>query len=148
MDPKKLLARFTSEAGELIDFLENPDAPLANQLPPQLIEEIERLEKQLREMHDQTKEIFQKANIDIQQLKKEALESSNLSPRDQRLFERAEQVKDHASNTQKALAQAIKNEGPTHKSSKAKKKHKPEKDKKDRRKLFKPLGEDKNWIPL
>ncbi len=148
MDPKELLARFTSEAGELIDLLENSDTPIAHKLSPELLEEIEQLEKQLKEVHDQTRDLFQKANIDIQQLKKEALESSNLSPRDQRLFERAQQVKEHAAHTQKALKKAIESEGPAPKPRKAKTKHKESKDKKERRKLFKPLGEDKNWIPL
>lgn len=142
MNPKELLALLTSELAELLELAEDPNASLANRLTPEVIEKIEQLDKQVKTLKEEAIEALQKDDLDIQQLKKERLESSDLSPRDRRLLERVQQVENHAHHVQQSLSKTIENAKPDKSRSKR------HKDKKDRRKLFKPLGEDKNWIPL
>lgn len=107
--------------------------------------DIDLLKKTLIDFYDVQREVFNKAQIDIDSLTNETLESSDLDPKDRQLLERTFDMEREV----QALKTAYSPKG------RKKKKKGQQGDNaneaqqiRERRKLFKTIGGDKKWIPL
>jgi hypothetical protein len=92
-------------------------------------------------MKSHLQETFQEAHIDVESVTKEIIESPYTDPKNKQLLKRAKDIEQDARTLQLAYSKALER-------GKGRKKSKHPKGSKERRKLFKPLGGDKNWLPL
>jgi hypothetical protein len=146
MEKKPSLDQLLVEMSEILKIIQNQEGPISQNLTPEVVVNLEILESAIPIFSQYQQETFKEANIDIEHLVKDTLESSNTDPRTRQLLKRAKDIEKDARILQLAYSKAIER-------GKGRKQVKRSTDTnkqqlKERRKLFKPLGGDKNWIPL
>ncbi|KIC71165.1 hypothetical protein DB44_EN00020 [Candidatus Protochlamydia amoebophila] len=133
-----------SQITEILHKIQNHDGSISNNLTPQIIEEIERLESAIALFNDVNQKTFQDANIDVENLKIDSSRSHMISDKDKRVLKQAQEIEKDAKKLQFAFSKIMERGQKV-----SVKKEDPLKQKiKERRKRFKPLGGDKNWIPM
>ena len=142
--PKHTLEDLFSTINETLEIIQNHKGPI--NMTPELLGDIDKLEAVVADFKENNQILFETLDIDIQNAKKEVLESTNIRSSDKQLIKRSEDIEKEARVIKHALSKA---------KSKIRGKHSQNlsssgenKQKKERRKLFKPLGGDKTWIPL
>lgn len=128
------------QLNEMIQLIQNHKGPIAPNITPKVLADIKSLEETIHLFTEINETAFPTTPEDL----KQSLESSTLNPKDKQLIQRAENIANDAKNLQLVLSKAIERGKKKRKGSKKNL----SKYNQERRKLFKPLGEDKNWIPL
>lgn len=142
-DTQASLDRLLSEVGDLLQIIQKIDSPL--NITPEIATQIKQFEKAFGMIDEIYQENFNQTLPDIEKLKEEVIDSdSNLPQKEKQFFNRAKLIERDARKLQLAYSKAL---------ERGKKSGAPENDaarqkRKERRKLFKPLGGDRNWIPL
>jgi len=142
----------------------NPFLPLLNQLveimnviqnhkdglvpiPKELADELKRLEKEFALINESAKEFMKNIDKDFNTLRIETMHFPDIPENDKKTFERAVKVGRDAEILKAEVGKLRKKAGPS-KTKKMKSSENDDSKIKERRKRFKPLGTDKNWIPL
>ncbi len=145
MENKNRIDLLLFQVAEIIQVIQNHKGPIAENISPSLLEDIEKLEKTFAQFNELSEKSFKESHIDIEQLRTETVRSTNTSAKDKQLLQRAKNIERDARKLQLSLSKAMergKRQGATTHQDPLKRKIK------ERRKLFKPLGGDRNWIPL
>lgn len=131
------------QIAEMMQTIQKNKGSFSNRLTPEILGKIERLELIFAALQEIDQRILDTVGVDMQRLGIETLHSTEISSQDKQLLQRAQALENDARQLQTAVSNAIgKRKDAKRKGSSTKKKIK------ERRKLFKPLGENKNWIPL
>lgn len=139
MKKKNPLDHLLMEMTEMIQLIQNHRGKISANITPQVLKKIENLEQALAVFEEANQRAFQEAGLDIERLKNETLESP-VESREKNLLQRAEMIASDARSLQLVLSREMK-QG-------QKKPRKGASNLNQRKKLFKPLGGDANWIPL
>lgn len=147
MNEKNPLEPMLAKMVELMEAIQQHKGPL-NEISPEFIKEIEQLEQRLNALNTTAQGHLAEVSIDPETIRIDTMLSGQLSDRDKRVFERATRIGRDAKLFKIELDKAIKKgrqkaETKTGSSNTASKEQI-----KERRKRFKPIGGDKNWIPL
>lgn len=135
------------QVSEMIQMIQNHKGPISGNITPRVLEELELLEKTVVYFNDVNQQAFKDSHIDMERLEKETMHSPTISSKDKQLLLRAKDIERDARNLQLAFSKAIER-GKRGQKGKMTTKAPSRQKIKERRKLFKPLGGDKNWIPL
>jgi hypothetical protein len=135
-----------SQIGDLLSQIQNNQTPLTGDVPPEVMKEVDRLEKQIGLFCEMTEKVIQDSGIDIHQLQQEARNSSNIKAKDKRILERAKQIELDAKNIHFRLSAALNRDKGKKTPSSGESDRK--KQIKERRKKYKSIGGDRGWIPL
>lgn len=147
MDEKKSENKSMNHAlmqiGEMVQMIQNLEGPI--NVNPELIKELDGLKEAFALINEVTEKLVEKAG-----LKDEMSNSDDLSDRNKPLLvQRAKTIEKDARTLKTAYSKALEREQdqepskpPTPESIERSQKRR------ERRKLFKPLGGDKTWIPL
>lgn len=147
MENNPSLDHLLMQVGEMIEMIQNHKGPISSNITPRVLANMDLLEEAVGFINELNQKAFELAGID-EKLKKETLESSSIKSKDKYLIERAENITRDARSLQLALSKAAER-GRGKKKTKVPPKTAANKyNIKERRKLFKPLGGDKTWIPL
>lgn len=144
--------QFGNFFSQIIDFMnavQRHDGPL-KELTPELKKEIDNLETEFNRLYADAKQCIEEATIDPKTLRIETMRSSEVPAENKRMFDRAKQVERDIKALNTEMKKVTKN-------SKAQKdplkggkpgKGATKQEIKERRKRFKPIGGDKDWLPL
>jgi signal transduction protein with GAF and PtsI domain len=137
--PEPTLENLLEQINKTLEIIQNHQDPI--NLSPELLKDIDKLETAVAQFKEDSQELFQLLDIDIEDWKEELLESHQVRSSDKQLIKRAEDIEKEARVMKLALARNR---------ERGNKKTQRDADKqiKERRKLFKPMGGDKKWIPL
>lgn len=132
------------QVAELLKKIQEHQGPISENVTPRVLEEIERLENAVALFEEANRNTLQEAGIDMEALRMQASRSTAISPKDKQVLQRAREIEKEAKNLQFAFSKVI---------QRGKQVSAPLQDPlkqqiKERRKRFKPLGGNKNWIPL
>ena len=141
MKDKNPIDLLLKQIGDILDGIQSYQGPIG-EVSPQILEEVGRLEKAIALFEETNNKTFQEANIDINTLKNQTLQSHHTSPQKRQQLEKAQTLEKDAKRLQHALIQIL-----------AKRKLEDVKGSntqqiRERRKRFKRVGGNKNWIPL
>lgn len=142
-DTQASLDRLLSEVGDLLQIIQKIDSPL--NITPEIAAQVKQLEKAFGMIDEIYQQKFHETLPDIDKLKEEASSAeSNLPQKEKQFFNRAQLIERDARKLQLTYSKALERgkKSSTSENDAAKQKRK------ERRKLFKPLGGDRNWIPL
>ncbi len=128
-----------------MEILQNHEGSI--QITPDLLTDIEKLEAATTDFKETSQELFDLLDIDSEGYKKEVLESTTTRSSDKQLIRRAEDIAQEARVMKLALSKAIERGRGTRREKLPSQKGDKQQIK-ERRKLFKSLGGDKNWLPL
>lgn len=131
---------------EILEFIRNNKIPLT-EMPNELRECLSKISEKLAILKNANAEIAQLVNIKPDNLRVEAMLSPNLTDKEKRVLERAEQVSRDTKSLVSALEQKEKSNRPP-KQQNIKNKSDSTQNPNARKKKLKPLGSDKGWIPL
>jgi hypothetical protein len=142
---EKMLAQIV----ELMETIQKNKEPLKG-ITPELMKEIEQLEAQLAEANKTAQKLLKENSIDPKATRIDAMLSKQIPAKEKRAFERATKItrdtKILKNEIDKTLAKKkLKN---SRNLANTKKTDVNKKQIKERRKRFKAIGGDKNWIPL
>lgn len=143
MKEKNPLDHLLTELGDMLQKIQEHQGPISQNLSPELLSNLDRLEKALSIFEEINQQSCQAAGIDIEQLKTEMARSTQIPDKDKTLLTRAKQIERDARTTHarySMIAALSQQEG--------KRKKKETQKLKQRKKKFKPLGSNKGWIPL
>ncbi len=146
MEQRAQLNLLLSQIAEMLEAIQKPQKPLSGTDNPRILRELEWLETSLQTLNQCQEEVFRDANLDINQATKEILESPAANSSDKQLLKRAQEIQRDATALHLALSKAIQKDKGRKKTRAVNGNTKEQM--KERRKLFKPLGGDKTWIPL
>ncbi len=141
MDDRAALDQHLVIIGDLVQKIKNHKGPL--NMTPYLKDQLDRLKMALELVKIANTQMFKDAGIDIEKHVREGLNSPKISERDKNLLRRSKQIEQDARRLQLAYSKAL--ERTTDKEKKA---QTTTQKKRQRRKLFKPLGGNKDWLPL
>ena len=131
----------------LLKKIEDHKGPIQQNLTPAVWAELDRLERSLELFQNTNEKVYEEANIDFIKLEHEVMASSAVAEEDKKVLRESKELMVHAKMLQNAYAQILQSSKKV--SRKKKKAVDPlKKAMKNRRKQFKRLGGDKNWIPL
>lgn len=130
-----------STINETLAAIQNHKGPI--NLTPELLADITQLEAAVTDFKETSDELFELFDVDIQSLKQEILESPTVRSGEKQLIKQAEDIERDARVLKLALSKSKGRGKDRNKQSDAGKQ-----ELKERRKLFKPLGGDKKWLPL
>ena len=147
MEKKPSLDHLLMQISEMLETIENQEGSISKNLTPEVLTKLDILESAVPIFLQHQRETFKEANIDIEHLIQDTLESSDSNPKNRQLLKRAKAIEKDARTLQLAFSKAIER-GSGRKKTKRLSKDVNKQQLKERRKLFKPLGGDKNWIPL
>lgn len=139
--PKPTLEDLFSVINETLEIIQNHKGPI--HLTPELLADIDKLGALVADFKENNQLLFEILDIDIESAKKEILESPNIRSSDKQLIQRSKDIEREARVLKLALSKAKSKERGKDRQSQG-----GTKEQKERRKLFKPLGGDKNWLPL
>lgn len=114
------------------------------QITPELQEDIQKLRRATGELKEDVEDLFKGMDVDITALQKEVLESDDVRVSDKQMIIQAMDLQKE-SEVFKAAMKSKK------KSSKSSSRSKDKRDKrlvKERKKMFKAIGGDQQWIPM
>lgn len=141
---KNPLEALLIQAAQLMERLRTHQGSISANLTPEVMAELQRLEKNMAAMYELNVRTFEEAHIDLDELKSKTIHSPEIPLEDKELFLRGREIEREARRLQADYAKAI--QAAQTEKEPAKSSH--QKKMKDRRNRFKPLGGDKNWIPL
>lgn len=130
---------------ETMQLIQNPSGVM--NITPELLADIDKFEAAIANLTDNSQALFDLAGIDSESYKKEILESPQVRSSDKQLIKRAEDTAQEAYVMKLALSKSIARGKERKKRETLHSKH-GDKQMKERRKLFKPLGGDQKWLPL
>ena len=142
------MERLLAEISELIDMIVNhkgPIIPLKN--PKEVSEEIEKARVIMDAINDFLDDSHQSSD-DMETLAKRKLESSEVSNNEKQLLRHSLEVGQEAKVLQSAFALSLKRRKKSKLNKMDDQSTANKKQIKERRKLFKTIGGDKNWIPM
>ncbi|CUI16015.1 hypothetical protein PNK_0381 [Candidatus Protochlamydia naegleriophila] len=143
MKEKNPIEPLLAQVADLIKRIQEHQGPISDNITPRVLEEIERLENAVALFEEVNQKTLQEADIDIEALRMNASRSAVLSDKDKQVLQRAREIEKDAKSLQFAFSKVIE------RGKKAAPVQDPLKQQiKERRKRFKPLGGNKNWIPL
>ena len=133
-----------SAISNLIQLFYDKDAPLNPKAD--ISKEVKELGRLVGSIKEQIEIIAKETNIDPEKAVKELQEEPNINTNQKQFFKRIDDIKTEGQVILDAITavQEKKGSGASH----HKEKSSPEKQGKERRKLFKSIGSDKKWIPL
>lgn len=140
MRDKNPIEPLLNQVGDLLHKIQTYDKPL-DTIPPEILKELEVLEKSFRRFQDLNQQALDQAQIDIGALKQKTISpNSQIATQDKQVIEKSIIMERDAEQMRRYLIQVLKN----------RQSQEPAKDKsiKERRKKYKPLGGDKGWIRL
>lgn len=159
MEKNRSLDYLLMQVGEIISTIQNSKGKV--DVTNEWVEkDLEYIENTIRTLIQYYKENLQKANVTPEQLTQEALESPNTTPREKNLLQRTQEIEEDAILIQSAIAKGLERQKERKKSKPSTTKEaakgkgnkeeiaKHKKEMKERRKLFKSIGGDKNWKPV
>jgi hypothetical protein len=132
--------------GELLKLIPQHQGPISQNVSPEILNELERLELAMAQFEELNKQTFKNADIDIENLKAETINSDKIVPKQKQLLKKSQEIQREAKQLQAQYAQVI--EKSKVKSQASRERDPLKKEMKDRKKKYKPLGGDKNWIPI
>ncbi len=141
MENQNRLDHLLTEMAEMIQLIQNHRGTISANITPQVLKKIEDLEQALAIFEEINKQAFEEAGVDRERLKTEKLESLDVPSEEKNLLQRANRIASDARNLQLILSREMRQ-------GRQKKFRKRSSGMKERKKLFKPLGGDANWIPL
>ncbi len=144
MQEKNPIEPLLAQVADLIKMIQEHQGPISDKITPRVLEEIERLENAVALFEEVNQKTLQEANIDIEELRMNASRSTALSSKDKQVLQRAREIEKDAKNLQFAFSKVIERG----KKAAASIQDPLKQQIKERRKRFKPLGGNKNWIPL
>ncbi|WP_068467178.1 hypothetical protein [Candidatus Protochlamydia phocaeensis] len=148
MRDKNQIESLLTQVADLINMIQNHTGPISDNISSRVLEEIERLEKAIALFDEINRKSLEEANIDIERLRMEFARSPLITPKDKQLMQRARDIERDAKNLQLAFSKVIER-GQSSSAALEKAAKDPLKQQiKERRKRFKPLGGNKNWIPM
>lgn len=118
---------------------------ITQNITPETLNELEKLEAAMAKFEELNKATFQNANIEIDKLRRETLDSDKITPKQKQLLKKSQEIEKEARNLQAQYAYIVaqsKGKMPTARTESQKKTIK------DRRNRYKPIGGDKKWIPI
>lgn len=128
------------EIQKAMEIIQNQKNPI--KITPELLADINKLEKAVNQFKEDTQDLFDLFDVDIQNMQSEILESADVRTDDKQLIKRAKDIEIEARVMKLALTKARGNKKNQSTDSSEKQQMK------ERRKLFKSIGGDKKWIPL
>jgi hypothetical protein len=147
MEDKPSLDYLLLQITEIMEKIKNHRGSISKNFTPEVIDQLDALESSIDILSQHQQSMLKDANIDPDQFIQEKIENPNTSPREKQVLMRAKEIEQDARTFHLALSKAIERKKGKKKtnsdSTKADKKQM-----KERRKLFKTIGGDKNWIPL
>ncbi|MCE2983369.1 MAG: hypothetical protein LW832_07370 [Parachlamydia sp.] len=144
MKEKNPIDLLLAQIADMIQKIQNHKESIAENISPRVLEELERLESAIAIFDEANQKSFEEANINLDALRLEASRSSAMNEKDKQLLQRARDIEKDAKKLEFAFSQMIQNGKKTKTQSTDRLKDQI----KERRKKFKRLGENKNWIPL
>ena len=140
--PKVSLEDLVSEVNKVLHVIQNHKGPL----PPEVLADFKRLKGLLDNFHEDIEDLIKLGDIDINKLKEAIINSPDVKSNDKQLIKQSIDLEKEARVIELALSKAMENnnEPKTKTPSGNKKKQQI----KERKKLFKTIGGDKNWIPM
>jgi len=142
---RQRLENLLLQVSDMISLIQNHKGPISDDISPRVLEEVERLEKAVAEFEDLNRQDFAAARIDIARLRTETEQSKQIPLKEKKLFQRAKEIEQDAYRLQLSFSKALERGKGNQKNSKQ---EASKQGIKDRRNRFKPLGGNKNWIPL
>jgi hypothetical protein len=146
MKDKNLIEPLLNQVGEILKQLQEHKGSISQNLNPDVLGKLERLEMMVDAFEELNKKSQEAAQIDPQQLLLELERSPKISPKEKKILERARQMERDAKNLKSQYAEIVAsnkvNKIPSIKKSTEKKIGK------DRKNKFKLLGGNQGWIPL
>lgn len=133
-----------SQVSDMISKIQNYKNSSSLVISPAAFEELERLKKNIEAFEEMTQADLKLAGIDKSCLRFDAFKSDTLSEKDKKLFERAQSIENDAKHLKSHYTKAIEK----NKAGKSSTQASVEKKITERKNRFKPLGGNKNWIPL
>lgn len=121
---------------------------LANKNKSEINDNINKLESKIREFNEHVEKLLRPLNIDLKSSSNQDLKSLKLKSSHKQFIDRLKDIQQDACLTKTALLLA---EAKNKKNRKNKSRFKNSTNKqqmKERRKLFKPIGGDKKWLPM
>lgn len=131
------------QAAQLMERIRTHKGSIKKNLTPNVLDDLKKLEVVMRALQELNLRSFENANLDLNQLKSAAIHSPNVPKEEKDFLRNAQDVEQQARRLQALLAkQIIEMEEKTSPKTPHRKKMQ------ERRNRFKPIGGDKNWIPL
>lgn len=147
MENKPSIDKLIMQIGEMVEMMQNYKEPISPDKTPLILAELDRLEQAVNVIEEHQQDAFKEANIDIEKLIQESLESP-VSSKNQQQLKRAKEIEVDIRAFQLALSQAMERKKGRKKVKQTPTDSATKQQMKERRKLFKSIGGDKNWIPL
>lgn len=126
---------------EILEMLEKNKLPEGD-VPPEMQEILSKLNEEIFKLQEINKKLLESANLDEKNLRIEAMHSPHATDKQKRFLERAKNFTNDVKSLHKAATKAAKKRSPPGGNAESKQQSK------ERRKRFKPLGGDKDWIPM
>jgi hypothetical protein len=129
---------------QILTFIQGSKEPI--KITPELLANMKNLEKTTHDFQEATQKLFNLVETNFPGLNKQTLASPEIRSSDKQLIQRAHDIQKEAYILKFALLKA-RRKGTSKKHSLAS--QNPNKQQiRERRKLFKTIGGDKNWLPL
>jgi len=140
---------FISLLNQVVELMEliQKQTKLSPKIPEDLVKDVKLLKEKFKKIEEFTKSQLRDSQTDSLNLRIETMNSSNMSEKDKKMLERALHIKRDMQILKKALNEKRKKASPTLKTKNTSDSDE-QANKKKRRKLFKPLGGERDWIPL
>lgn len=147
MEKKPSFDHLLPQIAEIMDMIKHRKGPISQNITPAVLAQLDWIETIVQSIYRVLGETLKENNIEIDHINEKLIEDPNMSPKQKQSLQRACDIDRDARVFQIALTRAEEQK----KGERKKRKHHTKGDKeqmKERRKLFKPLGGDKTWIPL
>ena len=140
---------FISLLNQVVELMEliQKQTKLSPKIPEDLVKDVKLLKEKFKKIEEFTKSQLRESQTDSLNLRIETMNSSNMSEKDKKMLERALHIKRDMQMLKKALNEKRKKASLTLKTKNTSDSDE-QANKKKRRKLFKPLGGERDWIPL
>ena len=142
MSKKPSLDHLLTDIHQTLEMIAN-SKPNEKKLDPVTLYELEIAETFIKTVAEIQKETIQKADIDVNQLTQELVESPTADPKDKQFIRNIKEIEKEAKVIYSAICHSLKKNKKEKVSPTTSKQQM-----RERRKLFKSIGGDKKWIPL
>ena len=146
MEAQNPFISLLNQVVELMELIQN-QTKLSPKIPEDLVKDIKLLKEKFKKIEEFTRSELRDNQKDSISLRIETMNSSNMSEKDKKMLERALHIKRDMQMLKKQLNEERKKANSTIK-KKNTSDSEDQANKKKRRKLFKPLGGERDWIPL
>jgi hypothetical protein len=146
MKEKSKVEQLINQIGDMVKMIQDHKGPIADNITPEVLNKLEWLETIMSQYQELNQKTFQEAGIDIEKLRHETLGSETISPKNAQVLKRTQEIEKEAKKLQREYERIIAQNNLQPQAAKTKDPLR--QNIKDRRKRYKPLGGDKNWIPI